>query len=283
MAGPPAAIGAIPEVNSMKGSRFVALLRAALASLAMLALTAGVAQASSGIFAGEPVAVGQGHARVLVVTGTGGTPTSVHVVLDDRALEGLPADRSDQHTWAYVLPMPTTGPRTGYDHVGLDWEAAGHPPNGVYTVPHFDVHFYLIGSAEQDAVTFNGPDRERMLAPPDASLVPPGYAVPPDTAVERMGLHGIDLAGGEFHGKPFTHSFLYGYYAGRLVFVEPMITLAFLRANGDVTAPVRTPSAYSLPGYYPTRYRVGYDRDRKEYHVALLGLRPWGMPATASR
>jgi len=246
-------------------------------SVLMLGLAAGGAQASGAhIFAGDPVAVGNGQARVIVVDGSNGTPTSVHVVLDGHALEGLPQATADRESWEYVLPMPTTGPRTGYDHIGLDWNPDGHRPAGVYTVPHFDVHFYLISTAEQQAITFTGSARERAIAPPDPSLVPVGYVVPPDTAEERMGLHGLDPASGEFHGKPFTYTFLYGYHDRRLVFVEPMITLAYLRTRADVIVPVKTPAAYSLPGYYPTRYRMGYDASRDEYHVALLGLRRWG-------
>jgi hypothetical protein len=31
------------------------------------------------------------------------------------------------------------------------WEAGGHPP-GTFLTPHFDFHFYAIGSAERSAI-----------------------------------------------------------------------------------------------------------------------------------
>lgn len=179
--------------------------------------------------------------------------------------------------------MPTEGPDTGYDHVSLDWNPTGHIPKGVYSLPHFDVHYYLVDQGERQAISFRGDVRERALAPPDPRVVPAGYVVPPDTGVERMGLHGVDPSGPEFNGRPFTHTFLYGYHAGRLVFVEPMVTLAYLQERGDVTVPVKTPAAYMYDGHYPTGYRVGYDAERDEYRVALLGLRAYTAGLSAAR
>lgn len=244
--------------------------------LAFVLVVAGGAAWASGprVFAGDAVAVGNGFARVIVATHATGAPASVSVVLTGAALEGLPPAGHGHKAHEYVLPMPAEGPATGYDHVGLDWNPAGHIPEGVYSLPHFDVHFYMVDRDERQRITFHGSDRERAIAQPDAGLIPAGYVVPPDTAVERMGLHGFDPAGAEFHGAAFTHTFLYGYHAGRLVFVEPMVSLAYLQARGDVTVPVRTPAEYTFAGYYPTRYRIGFDAERNEYRVALLGLRP---------
>ncbi|GGX89352.1 hypothetical protein GCM10007160_15900 [Litchfieldella qijiaojingensis] len=245
-----------------------------LASTLLLALaTTSTLAAEGNVLAGEPVAVGNGLARVVVTQDTGGIPTSIAVALTGGALEGLPAPQPDQEAWLYLLPLPEGVSPTGYDHVLLDWNPAGHIPDGVYSVPHFDMHFYLINDAERQAITFLGPDREQRLAPPNDSLVPAGYVVPPETAVERMGVHGVDPAGPEFQGQPFTHTFIYGYHAGQLIFLEPMVTLDFLRSRPDTTMPVKTPALYSLSGYYPTQYRVGFDPVHDEYRIELLGLR----------
>jgi hypothetical protein len=34
----------------------------------------------------------------------------------------------------------------------LDWNPRGHIPDGVYTVPHFDVHFYLITREQREEI-----------------------------------------------------------------------------------------------------------------------------------
>ncbi|WP_336366411.1 DUF5602 domain-containing protein [Marinobacter sp. C2H3] len=223
-------------------------------------------------YTGTPVTVGNGTAHLVVSTTAAGDPASVSVVLSRAALEGLPNAEPGRMAWEFTVPMPEDGPYTGFDHVVLDWNPAGHPPSGVYSVPHFDVHFYLITPEERETVSFQGADRDQALAPPEAALVPAGYVVPPDTAVEHMGLHGVDPAGGEFHGAPFSHTFIYGYYKGALTFVEPMVSLAFLQSRPEVTTAVAKPLRYSYPGWYPTGYRIGFDAGRDEITVSLQNL-----------
>lgn len=243
-----------------------------IAAFAALSLSSLALAAEPAAFTGAPVTVGLGTARMLVTTNASNAPDSISVVLTKDALNGLPDARPDQMAWEFELPMPDTGPKTGFDHVVLDWNPAGHPPDGVYSVPHFDVHFYVISNGERAAVTFHGDGRQVAMAAPDPQLVPAGYVVPPDAAVEKMGMHGLDPAGGEFHGAPFSHTFIYGYYKGELTFVEPMISLAFLQSLPEVTSPVRKPQRYSRPGWYPATYRIGFDAARGEYTIALQNL-----------
>lgn len=65
------------------------------------------------------------------------------------------------------------------------------------------------------------------------------------------------------------------YDKGRLIFLEPMVTQAYLKSKPDVTVPVKTPEHYSVPGWYPTNYTVRYDKKAKRYLVALGGLKAW--------
>lgn len=246
--------------------------------ISMMALFIGtftVRQASAQQYVGKGVPVGQGYARVVVATNEMNVPTAVAVVLDKAALDGLPEATASKMEFEYVLPMPSKAPATGYDHVALDWNPLGHSPKGIYTAPHFDVHYYLISSAEQNAISFKGENAAKGSAAPDARLVPSGYVIPPDTAVEAMGVHAVDTGSPEFHGKPFTHTFIYGYYRGHMNFVEAMVTKKFMESHSDVTASVKTPDSYSRTGYYPSRYRIGYDAKRGQYTVALGGLKPF--------
>ena len=245
---------------------------AAPALVAVAALVAGAVVVGSAVraadapkasvYEGQAVKVGNGAARVVVAATAEGRPRSVSVVLTAGAVEGLPAASKEQPEWEFLLQMPQSGPRTGYDHVAVDWNPAGHPPEGIYTVPHFDFHFYTASRAEQEGVSFAGTEGPEAAKVADSALLPKGYVVPPDTAVEKMGVHGVDPAAPEFHGKPFTHTFIYGYYKGRLTFIEPMVALSYLLTKPDITAEVKVPAAYSYPGFYPSKYRVGYDPER---------------------
>lgn len=256
--------------------------RGTAAIVACVFAAAGVAVGFSGsayaaTYKGKPVAIGHGTARVVIRTGTAGTPESVAVELSDGALDGLPTElnkASAEGSWEFDLPMPANGPKTGYRMVAVDWNPHGHPPPGIYTVPHFDFHFYVIDDAHVAKVAFTGPEDPAAVVS-DKGLVAPGYHVVPETVVNKMGVHAVDTEAPEFHGKPFTATFIYGYYKGKNIFLEPMVTRAFLESKPDFKAPVRTPAHYSFSGYYPTAYTVRYDAARKTYVVALGKLKHW--------
>lgn len=244
-----------------------------LLSILFLAGLGSIAQAGDGGgFTGPSITVGNGSAWVVVTVDELGEPESVSVVMNRDALSGLPEATAEKSAWEFPLSMPESGPRTGYEHVLLEWNPVGHMPEGVYTVAHFDVHFYMINKEAREAITFHGEGRDKAMAAPDPQLVPAGYVLPPDAAVDRMGMHGLDPAGKEFQGEPFSHNFIYGYYNGELMFVEPMVSLTFLQALSDSTTPVKRPQRYSYPGWYPSAYRIGFDGEKGEYTIALQEL-----------
>jgi hypothetical protein len=192
------------------------------------------------------------------------------------ALEGLPTELNKdtaEGSWEFPLPMPK-GSKTGYTEVMIDWNPHGHPPPHIYTVPHFDFHFYTINPDDVEKIQFSGPD-DPAAKVSDTDLIPPDYQVVPDTAVNMMGVHAIDTKASEFNGKPFTATFIYGYDNGKLIFVEPMVTQAFLKTKPDEKMPVKTPVHYSSPGYYPTTYSVRYDAGNDRYIVELGALKAW--------
>jgi len=73
-------------------------------------------------------------------------------------------------------------------------------------------------------------------------------------------------------GRPFTATFIYGTYDGKVASYEPMVTMDFLKTRPDFSAPVKQPAAFVTKGFYPTSYRVTYDQRRAEYKIILEGL-----------
>lgn len=229
----------------------------------------------SATYEGKPVALGQGTARTVVRTDAKGKPVSIGVILTASALEGLSTGAgSAGHDDAYLLTMPTKGPKTVVEQVVLNWQSAGHPPPGVYDVPHFDFHFYLVSHAERMKVAF-GSDSESgdPSQQPPAELMPSGYVMPPGTAVSKMGAHAINPASPEFHGEPFTVTLIYGYYNKQQTFIEPMVSLAFLISKQAYSAPVPRPANYSKAGAFPSSFNVKYDPGKMSYEVSLGELR----------
>jgi hypothetical protein len=230
--------------------------------------------AAAATYRGKTIAVGRGSAHTLVVTDATGHVSSVAIVFTERALDGLPMPAGDQMDVAFALPMPAHAPKTAFDHAVINWEPHGHPPPHIYDVPHFDFHFYMVSSAEQARVTFKSMmDSGAPAQQPPASLLPAGYVVPPGTAVPEMGVHAIDTSGPEFHGHPFTATFIYGFYEKQMTFLEPMASRAYLESKPNITRPVARPASYGRPGMYPDTYSIRYDKAHHSYTVALEGLR----------
>lgn len=224
------------------------------------------------------------RAYVVVDSKHGQTPVELGIALDARALQGLP---STQMMYMYLLELPAQAPAP-YKLVELDWNPYGHPPPQVYTVPHFDFHFYTISLAERNSIVPSNPDfAAEANNLPTGAYVPPFYAAlagpgqsPADIAVPQMGVHWSDVRSPELQallGNPdgyqqFTKTFIYGSWNGRITFYEPMVTLEYLLSNPDVTTPIPVPAQYPEPGYFPTSYKVTYDAQANEYRVALTGL-----------
>lgn len=255
-----------------------------LALLFMTAMcVAGCDSNDSGIqtYNGPAVSIGDGSAWTFLRTDDDGAPEAIGIVLSEAALQGLPAGPSDpghEHENMHVLQLPAEA-RTSdmlFDHVSLDWNPQGHEPEGLFTVPHFDMHFYMVAEAERMTWLPTNPDfAQKSMQLPEARYIPQGFFSPPGNApVPMMGLHWLDGTDPTYApgGPGFTEVFIWGSYGGQVIFPEPMITRAFLESKPNLSETLAQPQAYQKAGYYPTRYTVRYDAAKKEYVVTLEGL-----------
>ena len=199
-----------------------------------------------------------------------------------------------------------------YTFAGVNWNPAGHPPAGVWDVPHFDFHYYFVPEDDVNAIT-GGP------SPLPGIVGIAGYDLPeeqfprryeyetPRFIVEGMGEHILNGRTPELDPDvEFTHTYIYGVYdpgidladpdgfvsvapgvdvpvytgdgTGELRFTEPMITEAFLRSDefrrgGPVNVRVETPEVFPEAGYYPTRYVMDYSEADDTYEISLEGMK----------
>jgi hypothetical protein len=230
----------------------------------------GVQAAKINTFKGPEVQIGNGMMRSFITITHSGVPQEIGLEMTAGALEGLPTEGEN----SYIVPLhPKAQEVTPFDHLGIGWNPFGHPPPGIYSVPHFDFHFYEISVAEQMAI----PEYTTETAPlfnnyPPAGYIPAGYVHAPD-GVAKMGMHWLDVLSPEFHGQTFTKTFVYGSYDGAVTFYEPMITKAYIEATASSTTPIRQPQYFSPTGtYYPTQYNVYTDAATGKHYVSLSGF-----------
>jgi hypothetical protein len=69
---------------------------------------------------------------------------------------------------------------------------------------------------------------------------------------------------------PFTHTFIYGSNNGQVIFLEPMITKAFLLSGSTYSKSFPQPLHFSPSGTnYPTVYKIWKNADNGRHYVAL--------------
>jgi hypothetical protein len=215
-------------------------------------------------FFGPTVPIGLGVARAYVVEDKFGNPKSVGLNLTENALDGLPTEPA-----SFVLPFPKNKGMHFYDHLYVDWNPHGHEPAGIYDLPHFDVHFYIISSEDRMQITQLDPPA--MDLAPDPQYVPNMYMQLPGR-VPEMGAHWADLLAPEFNGGTFTRTFIWGSFNGEFIFWEPMITVAYLESHPHETIPVRQPEAYQKDGWYATSYKIDYMTHPGQFFISLSDL-----------
>lgn len=245
-----------------------------------------------------------GEVRAYATTNPAGKLSSLGVHMDGGAFGAF--DEGGGHRdeeFAAHLHFPEIDTHQ-FTFNGFHYNPAGHPPPGVYTVPHFDFHFHFIEEAVVEGIT-GGPLPEFLpfigLADyevPDEQF-PPGYMFESHRLiVKEMGEHLLDGTAPEFNGGTFTHTNVYGVYdpaidpenpdhfetielggqemdvpvyigdgVGRLHFVEPMITTDFISGDLDeeTAVEIATPEAFPVADDYPTEYVMKPDGDGGVY------------------
>jgi hypothetical protein len=242
---------------------------------------------------GEQKAIGRGSVRTwLKVDAHTREPRSLGITLTEPGLAGLPADADPaqpgsaklrlmdggaNHTFEYEVKFPPEAAETAFNHMGFNWNPAGHGPKGIFTVPHFDIHFYMATQEYRHAIMVDLQDADPIhlktsnLEPP-SQFLPPDYHLAPNTAEPRMGSHYADVTSPELKPGNFRNIFLIGAHGGNILFWEPMITKAYFESKPKFTGKLKLPEAYPVSGYYPTSYSVVYDSARREHNIALDGL-----------
>lgn len=278
----------------MKSRLMISMVAAALAAAGCSAERPAT---SAGRLPGWQMKLGDGTVASYAELDGAGVPNAIGVVWSAGALNGLPtgsdhhrcfgrtkdgmidASTQCQHNHEFVMPLPDAVARREdipFKWVLLNWNPSGHIPPGVYDVPHFDVHFEMAPIAEVFAIEPGpcGPEFVRCDQFQTARKpLPPNY-MPPDyrdveAVVPAMGNHLIDTTGPEFQKQPFTRSWIYGVYDGKVIFYEAMVARAFLLSKPNGCLPIKAPKAVAVAGYYPTEYCVRQNATTGEYTVSM--------------
>jgi hypothetical protein len=222
-------------------------------------------------FYGPETSFGSGKLRSFITITHTGVPQEIGVEISANAFSGLPTEPGE---YSYMVSLHQKAQQvTPFDHLEIDWNPYGHPPAGVYDLPHFDFHFYKISVTDQMAIPeYNDQTAALFDTYPPTGYIPSGY-IPIPGGVPQMGKHWADVTSPEFNGGTFTKTFIYGSYNGAVTFYEPMITRAYIESTTSSTKAIRQPDYFSPANtYYPTEYNVYTDPKTGDHYVSLSGF-----------
>jgi len=222
-------------------------------------------------FYGPAVQFGEGHVRTWANISHNNKPLAVGIEFTNGVLDQQHAHGDEStHSHEVLLPLHQKAKALmPFDHVTMGFMAAGHPPPGIYSVPHFDFHFYKMSLSDRLSIPPYSQATAAFNNNPPAGYLPSLYVKAPGGEAQ-MGAHWMDVTSAEFNGQPFTHTFVYGSYDGKVNFLEPMATLSFLQAGTTVHKAIRQPQFFDpANSYYPTRYNIWKDEDNERGYLSL--------------
>jgi hypothetical protein len=260
----------------------------AFAAFVLCSATSVVLAQAPKVIATKTQKIGNGAVWTFVALDANGKPLALGVSMEKGALEGLPEEpnstsrcfdkngngKMDMHehecigdfNLTFVIPDEAAKAIAPFRWVSVNWNPHGHIPPAPppWAVPHFDFHFYI---QDRDSVRAIRPgkcgelidcdDFKKATKPVPAKYVHKDH-INVEAAVPDMGNHLINSKAPELapKGPPFTHTFIFGAYDGKITFLEPMITHAFLAGNPSMCAPIKQPEAWEVAGSYPTKYCI---------------------------
>ncbi|HSM18374.1 MAG TPA: hypothetical protein VK845_15410, partial [Gemmatimonadales bacterium] len=203
----------------------------------------------------------------------GTTVLEVGATIPMTSIQNAPDD--EHMAWPPVAAVAPSMPeaaqsRAGLTHLTMFWEAGGHPP-APYMTPHFDFHFYTIPPADRadidctdqtkPAALPTGYDlRDEVLPPEMAAMI--GVDTLVGICVPQMGMHSL-LASELESTEVFRGSMVLGYYHGKPIFIEPMLTRALLMERQSFDLPI--PEIPGMADPHPRAFRAEYDPEQDAY------------------
>ncbi|HMS56043.1 MAG TPA: DUF5602 domain-containing protein [Fimbriimonadaceae bacterium] len=214
---------------------------------------------ANGIAKGPEVKLGNGSAYAWVRM-RDGRAEGIGISMTKGSLEGLPKSDKIDTAFETVLVLPKEAKGMPFDHIGIDWNPAGHVPIGIYNTPHFDFHFYTVTAKERDVMTHENNGIAKFHNKPADGFIPEGFFMAPESEVPRMGAHWIHPKSPELNGGKFTATMIYGSYDGKVTFLEPMVAYSFLKEGKSVREPIAQPAQVAWTGKnFPTEFSLSHD------------------------
>jgi hypothetical protein len=223
---------------------------------------------TAGTFFGPAQPAGNGVARAFVTLADDGTPTALGARFTPGAMTGISVSPPPLNAAEFTLPLPPEAAAVlPFQDISYGYTTGHQPP--VLGEEHVFITFSLETTQGRTLIT---PDAPNADVNPEPRFIPEdhqkGFIIVPG-----VGLPWFDPTQPVFTGEEFVTNIDQAFFQGRLVSIIPETPVSFLSTRGQATAEIKQSASVQRPGYYPTRFRVGFDATTGEHIMALEGLR----------
>lgn len=219
---------------------------------------------------GSQLTMGNGKANSIFIVSKSGIPQQIGIEMTEDALVGLTQDPNDHAKSMFNFQLDKRAKALlPFDHLVVHWNPGGHIPAGVFDKPHFDFHYYMMTNSERNKIEPYGMATEASYENlPKEGFMPANYIATPG-GEEQMGKHWVS----KHLNLPFTHTMIYGSYDGKVNFIEPMVTKAFIENTQSINVPYEQPARFEFKDkYYPTEYNIYRDATTRNHYITLSGF-----------
>ena len=232
-------------------------------------IASSISKPVSNTFYGPQVQLGDGHLRSWIRLSPENVPEELGIEMTSGVLENLPPTLTES-----LIPLHHKAKElTPYDNIVFNTRA-NPPPVGFVTVPHFNTHFYMISEEEQMSMPAPSPANTSLSSSaaygrPPAGVLPADYTIPGPTFGGR---HWLDKNGSlvSTANNTLSHEFMYGTFDGKVIFLEPIVSMQFLLSGTEVHKAIKQPLIFDpINTYYPTQYNIYTDSKTGRIYVSL--------------
>ncbi len=211
---------------------------------------------------GESFVIGNGQARSFVKVDKNQNLVSLGVGISETALDKLQV--TEQHSFSFLIDMPEIGGSSPVDHIALDWMY-----NEQYSEQakptHLGVQFYTIMLAERLSIVANEEERPEVYS----EFIPKNF-VPFTETKEGSGTYWMEESILKTDETDYNHSVIFRSHNGELTFVEPAISIDFLRSKKSIHSSVSSSVEFGKTEFSYEKYVVYFDEQTREYVVSIL-------------
>lgn len=218
---------------------------------------------TTGQIAGSTKKFGNGTATPFIETIINGPPVNVGTALTGNIFSGLD---SINNVFTYLEFTPTNN-NTAFNHITVRWNTPGFIKSEVLLKPHIAIDFNLL--AESDQNNIRASDSSIIYRTPLQNETPADYKMLKNSATDKVGALFYDSTSASIPEGNLTRDILYGYYNGKMVLYEIVVSIDYLKSLSKVSGAIKQPEVFPQEGFYPTKYVFSYDSVKDTFTFAL--------------